>query len=71
MSDLDAAKDPSTSADDLGKLILAGDPEVVDAALQNPATPEWAVRRARRARGEDLLPVNDQPAPRSREQDVV
>ena len=35
MSDLDAAKDPSTNVDELGKLVLSGDADVVEAALEN------------------------------------
>ena len=68
MSDLDAAKDPSTNADDLGKLVLSGDADVVEAALENPSTPEWAARRARRARGEHVSDPNDKPPPGSQPQ---
>ncbi len=46
MTDLDAANDPNTSPDELGKLANHSDPEVVAAAVSNPNTPQWAKNRA-------------------------
>ena len=53
-SDLDRARDPQTSADELGKLVLASDPIVVEAALANPQTPIWAIRRVQRERAQQI-----------------
>lgn len=46
-SHLELASHPGTSPDDLGKLSFSEDPEVLAAVLENPATPAWAIFRAR------------------------
>lgn len=46
MSDIDAAGDPNTSPDELGKLANHSDPKVAEAAAANPSTPQWAKNRA-------------------------
>lgn len=46
-SELARASDPSTPEDELGKLSFSADPQVVDAVVANPNTPQWAVFRAK------------------------
>ena len=64
MSDLDAASDPNTSADELGKLANHSDPEVVAAAVANPNTPQWAKNRAAGRSGE--VPPSGSSSPPTR-----
>lgn len=43
--ELDIARDPETDPDTLGKLAFTKDPQVLQAVLANPRTPDWAVLR--------------------------
>lgn len=42
------AEDPNEDPGWLGKLAISDDPDTAEAALRNPSTPEWAIRRAAR-----------------------
>jgi len=43
--EIEKASDPSTDPETLGKFALSKNSEVVEAALANPNTPDWAKRR--------------------------
>jgi len=63
--DLTAANAPGTSSDELGKLAMSHDPQVVEAAIANPNAPQWAKNRATKSLEEPSEPTPSRQAPQA------